>query len=80
MSGDGLKLAATEDPVARKAKFDEMVAQAYASGKAMARGSHPSLDDVIDPADTRRWIVGGLKALPPIPVRAEKKLRWVDSW
>jgi acetyl-CoA carboxylase carboxyltransferase component len=74
------ELAAIEDPVARKAKFDEMVAAAYANGKAMARGSYPALDDVIDPADTRRWIVGGLKALPPLPHRTEKKLRWVDSW
>ncbi|HXA41031.1 MAG TPA: carboxyl transferase domain-containing protein [Phenylobacterium sp.] len=74
------ELAAIEDPAARKAKFDEMVAAAYANGKAMARGSHPALDDVIDPADTRRWIVGGLKALPPVPPRTEKKLRWVDSW
>ncbi len=32
------ELAAIEDPVARKAKFDEMVAAAYAGGKAMARG------------------------------------------
>ncbi len=74
------ELAAIEDAVARKAKFDEMVAGAYASGKAMARGSHPSLDDVIDPADTRRWIVGGLRILPPVAPRTEKKLRWVDSW
>ena len=74
------ELAAIEDPVARKAKFDEMVAAAYAHGKAMARGAYPALDDVIDPADTRKWIVGGLKALPPIPPRTEKKLRWVDSW
>ncbi|MGZ6037791.1 MAG: carboxyl transferase domain-containing protein [Phenylobacterium sp.] len=74
------ELAAIADPAARKAKFDEMVAAAYASGKAMARGSHPALDDVIDPADTRRWIVGGLKVLPPTPVRTEKKLRWIDSW
>jgi acetyl/propionyl-CoA carboxylase alpha subunit/acetyl-CoA carboxylase carboxyltransferase component len=74
------ELAAIEDPVARKAKFDEMVAAAYANGKAMARGSYPALDDVIDPSDTRRWIIGGLKALPPVPPRTEKKLRWVDSW
>ena len=74
------ELAAIDDPVARKAKFDEMVAAAYASGKAMARGSHPALDDVIDPADTRKWIMAGLKALPPVPPRTEKKLRWVDSW
>ena len=74
------ELAAIEDPVARKARFDEMVAAAYAHGKAMARGAYPALDDVIDPADTRRWIVGGLKALPPVPPRTEKKLKWVDSW
>jgi acetyl/propionyl-CoA carboxylase alpha subunit/acetyl-CoA carboxylase carboxyltransferase component len=74
------ELAAIEDPVARKAKFDEMVAAAYARGKAMSQATSPALDDVIDPADTRRWIVGGLKALPPIPPRTEKKLRWVDSW
>ena len=74
------ELAAIADPVARKAKFDEMVAAAYANGKALARGSYPALDDVIDPADTRRWIAGGLKALPPVRSRAEKKLRWVDTW
>ena len=74
------ELAAIADPVERKARFDQMVAQAYANGKALARGAYPSLDDVIDPADTRRWILAGLKALPPIPVRTEKKLRWIDSW
>jgi acetyl-CoA carboxylase carboxyltransferase component/biotin carboxyl carrier protein len=74
------ELAAIADPVARKAKFDEMVASAYARGKAMARGATPELDDVIDPADTRRWIMGGLKSLPPVPARTEKKLKWIDSW
>jgi acetyl/propionyl-CoA carboxylase alpha subunit/acetyl-CoA carboxylase carboxyltransferase component len=74
------ELAAIADPAERKARFDQMVAQAYANGKALARGAHTSLDDVIDPADTRRWILSGLKALPPIPVRTEKKLRWIDSW
>ncbi len=74
------ELAAIADPAERKARFDQMVAQAYANGKALARGAYPSLDDVIDPADTRRWVLSGLKALPPIPVRTEKKLRWIDSW
>jgi acetyl/propionyl-CoA carboxylase alpha subunit/acetyl-CoA carboxylase carboxyltransferase component len=74
------ELAAIEDPAERKARFDQMVAQAYANGKAMARGAYPGLDDVIDPADTRRWIVGGLKALPPVPVRTGKKLQWIDTW
>ncbi len=74
------ELAAIEDPAARKAKFDEMVAAAYARGKALSQATGPALDDVIDPADTRRWIVAGLRTLPPTPVRTEKKVKWVDSW
>ncbi|MBP7649533.1 MAG: carbamoyl-phosphate synthase large subunit [Phenylobacterium sp.] len=74
------ELAAIADPVERKASFDERVARAYAAGKALARGAGTDLDDVIDPADTRRWVVAGLKSLPPVPPRTEKKLRWIDSW
>ena len=74
------ELAAIADPAERKARFDEMVAAAYARGKALSQASGPALDDVIDPADTRRWIMAGLKALPPVPPRTEKKLRWIDSW
>jgi acetyl/propionyl-CoA carboxylase alpha subunit/acetyl-CoA carboxylase carboxyltransferase component len=74
------ELAAIADPVARKAKFDEMVAAAYARGKALSQALGPALDDVIDPAETRRWILAGLKSLPPVPARTEKKLKWIDSW
>ena len=74
------ELAAIEDPVARKARFDDMVAAAYARGKALSQAMGPALDDVIDPADTRRWVLAGLKAQPQLPVRTEKKLRWIDSW
>lgn len=72
------ELAAIEDSAARK--VDEMVAAAYARGKALSQAMGPALDDVIDPADTRRWVLAGLKAQPPAPVRTEKKLRWIDSW
>jgi acetyl-CoA carboxylase carboxyltransferase component len=74
------ELAAIEDPAERKATFDRMVAAAYAAGKAIVRASGPSLDDVIDPADTRRWIVAGLRSLPPVPPRTEKKVPWIDAW
>jgi acetyl-CoA carboxylase carboxyltransferase component len=74
------ELAAISDPVERKATFDRMVASAYAAGKAIVRAAGPSLDDVIDPADTRRWIVAGLRSLPPVPVRTEKKVPWIDAW
>src|SRR6185436_4705797 len=71
------ELAAIADPAERKAKFDEMVARAYENGKALSRATGPGIDDVIDPADTRRWILGALRALPPPPPRREKKLRWI---
>jgi acetyl/propionyl-CoA carboxylase alpha subunit/acetyl-CoA carboxylase carboxyltransferase component len=74
------ELAAITDPAERKAKFDEMVAAAYEQGKALNYASSYHIDEVIDPKDTRRWIVGTLRSLPPQPKRAEKKLRWIDAW
>jgi acetyl-CoA carboxylase carboxyltransferase component len=74
------ELAAITDPAARKAKFDEMVAAAYEHGKALNQAATYHIDEVIDPADTRRWIIAGLRSLPPAPVRSEKKLRWIDAW
>ena len=74
------ELAAIADPAERRAKFDQMVAQAYEAGKALNRATSFFIDDVIDPADTRRWIMGALKSLPPVPKRTQKKLRWIDAW
>jgi acetyl-CoA carboxylase carboxyltransferase component len=74
------ELAAIADPAQRRTKFDEMVAAAYAAGKAINRAHVFGIDDVIDPADTRRWIVSALKSLPPPEPRTEKKLRWIDAW
>ena len=49
-----------------------------------ARRSTPAVcsnvDDVIDPAETRRWIVAGLRSVPPTPVREGKRRPCVDGW
>ena len=74
------ELAAIADPAERRARFDEMVARAYAAGKALNRATTYGIDDVIDPADTRAWVMGALRAMPPPAPRAEKKLRWIDAW
>ncbi|MCE5289732.1 MAG: ATP-grasp domain-containing protein [Nocardiaceae bacterium] len=50
------ELEAIADPVERQTAFDNLVAMAYASGKALTAASVLELDDVIDPAETRRWI------------------------
>ncbi|MQY17715.1 acetyl-CoA carboxylase family protein [Nocardia macrotermitis] len=54
--GFAKELAAIEDPAARRSAFDHLVAAAYDSGKALTAATAGELDDVIDPADTRRWI------------------------
>jgi acetyl-CoA carboxylase carboxyltransferase component/acetyl/propionyl-CoA carboxylase alpha subunit len=74
------ELAAIADPVERRARFDAMVAAAYEGARALSIAAGTQLDAVIDPAETRRWIVSGLKSLPPIPERTGKKLRWIDAW
>jgi acetyl/propionyl-CoA carboxylase alpha subunit/acetyl-CoA carboxylase carboxyltransferase component len=74
------ELAAIADPAARKQRFDEMVRRAYERGKAINVAMRPGLDDVIDPADTRRWILAGLKAIPTPPPRQSKKIPWIDAW
>ncbi|WP_280469759.1 acetyl-CoA carboxylase family protein [Nocardia brasiliensis] len=54
--GFAKELAAIEDPTARQQAFDNLVSLAYASGRALTAATALELDDVIDPADTRRWI------------------------
>jgi acetyl-CoA carboxylase carboxyltransferase component len=73
-------LAALDDPVARKKLFDEMVARMYQHGKALNSATHFEIDDVIDPADSRKWIAGGLRAAPAPRPRTEKKRRCIDTW
>lgn len=73
------ELAAIEDPEARRAQFDVRVQRAYEGAKAINAGVGGGLDDVIDPAETRSWIITGLKSLPPKPVREDKKFPYIDT-
>jgi len=54
------ELDAIADPQARQARFDELVAEYYTRGKALSTAQAFEIDDVIDPADTRRILVGAL--------------------
>jgi acetyl-CoA carboxylase carboxyltransferase component/biotin carboxyl carrier protein len=74
------ELQKIEDPEERKRTYEEMVAASYERGKAVNMASHFELDDVIDPADSRAWIAGALKLVPPTPARSHKKRPNVDTW
>ncbi|MCR9142870.1 MAG: carbamoyl-phosphate synthase large subunit [bacterium] len=76
------ELAEVKDWDERQRLFDRLVSEAYEQGKALNMASHLEIDDVIDPADSRDWILRGLKSLPPIVGWAarEKRKRMIDSW
>ena len=61
-------------------RFDQMVAKSYEENKALSGASFLEVDDVIDPAETRRLIVRCLRSLPPRQPRAGKKRPAVDVW
>jgi acetyl-CoA carboxylase carboxyltransferase component len=50
------ELAAIEDPAERERAFEAAVAGAYERGKALNMAAYFEIDDVIDPAESRRWI------------------------
>ncbi len=74
------ELAAMEDAQQRKQRYDDLVEAAYQRGKALHSGVSFAVDDVIDPADSRRWVSQALDAIAPPPPRQGKKRRNVDTW
>jgi acetyl-CoA carboxylase carboxyltransferase component/biotin carboxyl carrier protein len=74
------ELAAIEDPEVRLRTYEKWVAELYEIGKALNTGSHFQVDDVIDPAETRRWIIAGLRSVPPAPPHEGRRRPCVDAW
>ncbi len=78
-SGFKRELEAVEDPEQRDELFNKLLAQMYDKGKAINMASYLEIDAVIDPADTRRWIMQGLKSTPSIePSPATHS--FIDPW
>jgi acetyl-CoA carboxylase carboxyltransferase component len=61
----------------RDALYDQLVAQQYEKGSAINMAATLEIDAVIDPAQTRAWLVGGLQTQPELP--AAQGLA-VDAW
>ena len=74
------ELAAVEDPEQRKQLFEYMVGRAYEHGKGLNMATHFEIDDVIDPAESRRWVMNALRSAPPVAPRTHKKRPCVDTW
>ena len=73
------ELDACADDVAREALFHELVDRMYEYGKALRIAEFFEIDDVIDPADTRRWITTLLESAPQrAPGQAARPN--IDTW
>ena len=78
--GNRERLAAIEDVEERAAEYERLVAKAYEHGGALNVASLFELDNVIDPAETRQWLMNGLKATPnPDPIRRGRR-NFMDTW
>ena len=71
------ELEAETDPAARQALFDKLVGSLYARGQAINVAATLEIDAVIDPAETRAWMLRGLATCGP---RHRPPRRFVDGW
>jgi len=74
------EMEAIADPLERETYYKNKVAELYANGKAVSIASVCEIDNVIDPAETRRWVMAGLRSVPKPPQRDGRKRPCVDTW
>lgn len=74
------ELEAVDDPAEREALFERMVAAAYERGRALNTATTFELDDVIDPAESRRWVTTLLLARDRSRVEQAKRRPNIDTW
>ncbi|KLN53641.1 carboxyl transferase domain-containing protein [Variovorax paradoxus] len=71
------ELAAVPEGAERDALFKKLVAQQYANGEAIHMAQTLEIDAVIDPAETRTWLVRGLASAGRSTQAASP---YVDTW
>jgi len=71
------ELEALPEGPQRSALYDQLVAQQYEKGSAIHMAATLEIDAVIDPAQTRAWLVGGLQTQRELP---EARGLAIDAW
>jgi acetyl-CoA carboxylase carboxyltransferase component len=75
------ELEAIDDEAEREHVFQATVAAAYERGRGVNMAAYGEIDDVIDPADSRRWIAMLFERAPhDWRSRAAKKRPNIDAW
>jgi len=70
------ELEAVPKGAQRQALYEKLVAQQYANGSALNMAATLEIDAVIDPADTRAWLVRGLASARI----GDAPRRFLDTW
>ena len=73
-------LEAINDPEEREQAYQNLVEKMYEAGKGLSMADHFEIDDVIDPQDSRQWVIAALRAAGPGEERASKKRPMIDTW
>lgn len=71
------ELEAVPEGPEREALFNQLLAQQYDNGSAINMATTLEIDAVIDPADTREWLVAGLEAGRVKPSEGHSA---IDTW
>ncbi len=71
------ELEAAGSPEQRETLFQDLVAKSYKKGRAINMASFLEIDAVIDPADTRRWLLRGLAS---VPTTLPPRRAFIDTW
>jgi acetyl-CoA carboxylase carboxyltransferase component len=74
------ELAAITDPAARRERFDDLVAARYEQARAINQSTTFHIDDVIDPADSRRWVVLAMDVAHGQEQHPAKRRPNIDAW
>ncbi len=74
------ELESIADADSRRERFESLVAEMYERGEAVNAASFLEIDAVIDPAESRQWLLRALAATPRPIRRTGKKRPLIDSW
>ena len=78
--GYSKELAAAGSPEEEQALFNKLVDSMYENGKALNVAMYHEIDAVIDPKETRDWIMRGLKSMPVGKKGGRGKRPFIDTW
>ena len=75
------ELEAAAEGVERDALYRKLLDQKYAEGSALSMAQALEIDAVIDPADTRSWLLNGLDSAAALTATAQTgRQRYIDCW